>query len=365
MQPVRRISLIDQTAEQLRQAVRGGRWSERLPGVLRLAAECDVSTRVVRAALRQIEAEGLISGQGPGRSRGIAASARCRIAIPMHPLRVGIFFHDAVADRQLGYMVELQRALEAGGHVVFHAKKSQVELEYDLRRISRLICETPADAWVVGAGTHEVLKWFSTHPVPSIALFGRRRGLPIAGVGPNKVAAYTEVTRELIRLGHRRIVLLCRKLRRLPEPGSSERAYLKELAAHDIQVSQYNLPDWEESVEGFHALLSSLFQVTPPTALIIDEPPLVAAAQQFLAAHHFLVPEHVSLVCSDNDASFAWCKPPISHIRWAPGPVIRHVVRWAGNVSHQRVDLKQTLFPAEFVRGGTIGPAGKIRELQH
>ena len=73
MQPVRRISLIDQTAEQLRQAVRGGRWSERLPGVLRLAAECDVSTRVVRAALRQIEAEGLISGQGPGRSRGIAA----------------------------------------------------------------------------------------------------------------------------------------------------------------------------------------------------------------------------------------------------------------------------------------------------
>lgn len=359
MQPVRRISLIDQTAEQFRKEVRGGRWSGRLPGVLRLATECDVSTRVVRAALRQIEAEGLISGQGPGRSRGIAAAAPGRTEIPLHPLRVGIFLHDAVPDRQLGYMVELQHALEAAGHVVFHAKKSQVELQYDLRRIRRLICETPAEAWVVGAGTREVLEWFSVHPVPSIALFGRRRGVSIAGVGPDKVPAYTEVTRELVRLGHRRIVLLCRKLRRLPEPGSIERAYLKELAAHDIQVSQYNLPDWEETVEGFHALLSSLFQVTPPTALIIDEPPLFAAAQQFLASHHFLVPEHVSMVCTDHDASFAWCKPPISHIRWAPEPIIRRVVRWASNVSHHRADLKQTLFPAEFVRGGTIGPAGK------
>ena len=356
MPSIRRLSVIDQTVAHLRQELQGGRWSERLPGVLRLAAACDVSTRVMRAALRQLEAEGLLSGRGPGRGRSIAT--RHAADTPRHALRVAILAH-ATEDRQLGYMVELQHALEAGGHEVFYAEKSQVDLKHDVRRISRLVGETAADVWVLGGATREVLEWFSQQAVPSMALFGRRRGLPIAGAGPDKVPAYAAVTRELIQLGHRRIVLLCRKLRRLPEPGTIERAYLAELAAHGIPTSDYNLPDWEESIAGFHARLATMFQVLPPTALIIDEAPLFIAAQQFLAGHNLRVPEHVSLVCTDHDPAFEWCRPAISHIRWHAPPIIRCIVRWVTAVSKGRHHRKQTLFPAEFVRGGTIGPVAR------
>ena len=107
---------------------------------------------------------------------------------------------------------------------------------------------------------------------------------------------------------------------------------------------------------GFHGLLSSLFRLTPPTALIIDGAPLFTAVQQFLAGRGIRVPQQVSLVCTDADRTFAWCMPAISHIRWDSGPVVRRMVQWAANVSHGKKDLRQTLTPAEFIEGGTTGP---------
>jgi DNA-binding LacI/PurR family transcriptional regulator len=93
----------------------------------------------------------------------------------------------------------------------------------------------------------------------------------------------------------------------------------------------------------------------PVPVLVRATVPLFAAAQQFLAGHNLRVPGHVSLVCTDNDPSFIWCDPAITHIRWHYQPIIRRVVQWANNVSKGRPDRVQTLFPAEFVTGGTIG----------
>lgn len=163
----------------------------------------------------------------------------------------------------------------------------------------------------------------------------------------------------MIGLGHQRIVLICRKLRRLPEPGRVERAFLAELAAHDLPVSAFNLPDWESSSGDFHRMLSELFRLTPPTALIVDEVPPLMAVQQFLATHRLLVPQHVSLVSTDYDTTFSLFQPDVAHINWHHEPIIRRIVQWANNVSKGRKDLVQTMLPAQFVPGGTIGPAWK------
>ena len=37
-------------------------------------------------------------------------------------------------------------------------------------------------------------------------------------------------------------------------------------------------------------------------------------------------------------------------------PLVRRVTRWAANVSRGKEDLRQSLTPAVFVEGGTIGP---------
>ena len=178
-------------------------------------------------------------------------------------------------------------------------------------------------------------------------------------MGPDKAPALIAATRELIRLGHQRIVMLCTKLRRLPEPGRVEREFLSELARHGLPVSSYNLPDWEETPAGLHARLESLFKVTPPTAMIIDELPPLIGVQQFLALRRLRVPEQVSLITTDYDTSFSLCQPVVAHINWHSAPIIRRVVQWAENISTGRTDLKQTKFPAEFVAGGTIAPVWK------
>jgi len=358
MQAFRQLSVVQQLAEHLREGLREGHWQGQLPGVIRLAAELGVAKNTLVAALRLVATEGLVALSQDGRSRHTTGKTSSR----KRPLRIGILLHDSLTNDnpQSGQILfKLYHVLENAGFVPFFSEATQISLRHDVRRISRYISETPADAWVVAAGTRDVLEWFAASKQPCIALFGRRYGLPIAAVAPNKVPAYAAATNHLIALGHQRIVLVCRKLRRLPEPGRIERAFLAELAAHHLPVSDFNLPDWEESPEGIHRMLAGLFRITPPTAMIIDEMQHLIAVQQFLASRRLRVPEQVSLVTTDYDPSFAFCQPPVTHISWDPESIYQRVVRWATAVSKGRKDLVQTLLPAEFVKGGTAGPVWK------
>jgi DNA-binding LacI/PurR family transcriptional regulator len=165
------------------------------------------------------------------------------------------------------------------------------------------------------------------------------------------------LARHLVRLGHRRIVLIVRRTRLFPKPGASERAFLAALEEAGVQTGAYSLPDWEETPQGLHRVLSALFAHTAPTALVVAEAPLFAAVQQFVARRRLLVPEDVSLACTDPSPDFAWQQPPVTHIRWDHQPVIRRIVRWAGNVARGKDDRRQTHTKAELVEGGTIGPA--------
>jgi DNA-binding LacI/PurR family transcriptional regulator len=353
MKTFRLVCAAEQVAAHLREEVLGGGLSHRMPGIHQLAAELGANHKTVATAVRMLEKERLLVPQGTGRSRKIEIPRGFKP--PM--LRVGILPGDALG-RSAGYMIDLQHELIEAGHTVSFTPKTLSDLKMEVRRVAAMVKRNPADAWIVVAGSREVLEWFMTKNIPVLALFGRRRKLPIASTGPDKVPALRAATKTLIGLGHRRIVLLTRSVRRLPVPGAVEQAFLDALAAHGITPGPYHLPDWEESSDGFHARLESLFKVSLPTAMIVDEVPFFLAVQQFLAGRGLRVPENVSLVCTDASPDFAWYRPSVAHIRWDSRPVVRRVVRWAANVSGGRQDLRQTLTPAEFVPGGTVGPAG-------
>ena len=355
MHPLRLLSAAEQVAAHLRGELERGRWTGKIPGVNFLAAELGVNRKTADAALRLLEREGLLSGQGAGRRREIAPRGS---TVAGRRLRVGLILAEQ-SDRQLSYMVELQHALVESGHALVIPDQTLSDLGMKVERISRLVARTLADAWVVSAAGREVLEWFAAQPVPAFALFGFHTGVALAGIRPDKPAAYAAATRCLIEQGHQRIVLLGRRMGGVPVPRLSEQAALAEMERHGIRTSDYNLPAWEETREGLQRLLTSLFRVTPPTALIIDEAPFFIATHQFLAGCGLRVPEQVSLICTDPDPAFTWCTPGIAHIRWDSAPVVRRILRWAANISRGQRDLRQTLTPAKFVPGGTIGPAMK------
>ena len=362
MQPVPRTSVIELTVAHLRMAMREGRWSGSLPGVVRLATELDVCRHTIRAALRQLEADGLLGSRGLGRSRRIVAPDVAERTL--RRLRVGILLHDAPRNRNLQtsqILLEIQQILEKAGHTVFFYQKTQFELQHDLRRIKHHLGTAPVDALIVQAGSRVLLEWCAEQTLPTMSLYGRTDGLSLARTGPDKLPSYLAATRELIRLGHRRIVLITLRSRRKPTPGNIERAFLDELSAAGILTGDYNLPDWEETPQGYSLLLERLFQRTPPTALIIEESSRFIAASQFLARHRIAVPEQVSLVSTDNDGDFNWCYPGIAHMEWDAMFIVRRIVRWVASIQHGKPDRKTINCPAEFVPNGSIGPVPKGR----
>ena len=353
MSALRILSISEQIAAHLRGEIARGRWSGMMPGRKELARQCEVGINSMEEALRELEREGVIASQGAGRMRRITGSAR---GIDKRRLRIAVLAYErsGLSDPVFSEAVHV---LREAGHDAFFTRSSLVDLGMNVSRVAGLVGKTEADAWIVCAAPRQVAEWFASLSKPSFSLFGRRRGVPIASVGPDKGPAIVAAARRLIDLGHKRIVMLCRQERRLPVPGTVERAFLAELAAHGITPGPYHLPDWEDGMKGFQTRLESLFRVSPPTALIVDELKMFVATQQFLALKELSVPGDVSLVSMESDPAFEWCRPTIACIHWDHLPVMRRVVGWTNNVARGKVDLRETHTLAEFIDGGTIGPA--------
>jgi DNA-binding LacI/PurR family transcriptional regulator/DNA-binding transcriptional regulator YhcF (GntR family) len=342
---------VEQVADYLRENMTAGRWGTRIPGRITLARELGINEKTVEEALRQLEQQKFLIPQGVGKRRKISITKAERSA----SLRIALLNYEPETRGQ-NYIVDLVHQLADTGHTVFSTGKTLMELDMDVGRIAKLVDETQADAWIIVGGSRHVLEWFVEHSIPAFALFGRRRSLTIAGAGPAKPTAMIDLTKRLIQLGHRKIVLLVREERRLPKPGATESAFLKTLEANGIQPSSYHLPGWSESPDGFQKCLEELFRVTPPTALIVDESPFFVAAMQFFIKRGIRVPEAVSLACCDSDPNFSWCMPPITHIDWDSRPILKRIVNWASNISRGKIDHQQLETKAQFVEGGTIGP---------
>ncbi len=353
MTTFRLLSAVEQVAAHLRVELASGRWQETLPGVHLLAKELQVSRPTVEGALRALEKEGLLSGQGAGRRRLVVR----RDDLPPSALRVKILVYD-VGDLATSHIIELRHQLQMAGHQAEIAAKTLEDLKMDPRRVARFVATTDADVWVVASASLEVLQWFSEQPVHAFSLFGRLRGVPMAGATPRGAPAIERAVERLVELGHSRIVLITREDRRKPHPGDKERAFLEALQSHGIPPGAYHLPDWGNDMADFHRLLGSLFHLTPPTALIFGGAYLFIAAERHLAQRGIVAPRDVSLVSTDYyPDAFFWCDPPVSHIHWDHHPIVRRVVRWANNVARGKEDHRQTFTKAEFVEGGTVGPA--------
>jgi hypothetical protein len=357
MKLFRALTSVEQLAAYMRAEILAGSFGNTLPGVNRLAKELAVSPKTIIAAVAQLEHEGLLLSQGERR--------RCQVIADVEKvrvkLRVAILLYQP-SDRNLCYETELLYRLQESGHAAFFADKSLTELGLDVERVASYAKKINPDAWIVLSGSREILEWFASQGVAVFAQFGRLQGLPIAGMGVRKIPAMVEAVGKMVKLGHRRIVMIVRSERRKPKPAAFEQKFLDELEHLGIATGPYHLPDWEQTVEGLHRCLDALFQHTPPTLIFVSESMLFLSVKDYLSQRGVIAPRDVSLICHDPDEVFSWYHPPVSHINWDSGPIVRRIVGWANKVARGVVDKRQGFTIAEFVEGGTIGPpsAGRL-----
>ena len=350
MHTFKSLTVAEQLAEHIRKRIMTGELSGDMPGIRRLSNTLGVSSNTVMAAVGQLEHEGFLLPQGQGRRSRIARPE----GTPKPRFRVTFLPYER-ADMQLDYVLEIRQRLREEGYEVRIADKSLVDLGMMKRRIERLVKETETHAWVVFSAPREVLEWFATHRVPTFAVFGRFRRLPLAAAGLDKIPAFRAAVRRLIELGHRRIVLLQPKSNREPVLAQLVREALEEMELHGIETGPYNVPAWQQTPAGLRACLDSLFAVTPPTALIFDRPNELIGAQIHLAHKGILAPRDISLVC-DDDPAFEWCEPSVSCIRWQSRLWARRVLGWVKNVANDKEDIRQSFVKADFIEKSSVGP---------
>ncbi|HEX5790977.1 MAG TPA: substrate-binding domain-containing protein [Luteolibacter sp.] len=347
-------SLAEQVAQEIRAGLQEARWRGRMPGRKTLARELGVNHKTCEAALRMLEADGALVSEGPGLGRRIVGT----VQVQPKRLRVMILLYEK-SDRGTGYLVDLLHRLQKAGHQAEFAARTMQDMGMEVKRIARMVQQTDVDAWIVVAGSFDVLQWFSEQPTPAFALFGRLTQVPLASTSPRKADALKELVDRLVDFGHRRIVMLAREDRRKPVPGFIERLFLSQLEQRGVPTGAYNLPDWGDHREGLQQILTSLFRHTPPTALIASEPSILVAVLQHLSGLGIQAPNGISLACMDADEMFEWCTPNITHIAWDSHPVVQRVIQWAENISRGKDDRRKTANNARLILGGTIGPAPK------
>jgi DNA-binding LacI/PurR family transcriptional regulator len=241
------------------------------------------------------------------------------------------------------------------GFATKFAAKSLLDLGMDAKRVARFVRGVPADAWIVCAGSHDVLEWFREESLRAFAFFGGWSRTPIPALGVRK--DLRPVISQLVKLGHRRIVMLARGVHWQPNTSLFMRNFLDALRSEGIEPSAYHIPTFGYHPEDLHHCLDSLFKANPPTALFVSEAYLMIAVRDYLARRGILAPRDISLICFDHDHSYPWCVPVISHFAWDDAHVTRRVARWVTNVARGKDDRRQTFIMAKFIKGGTIGPA--------
>lgn len=325
-----------------------------MPGETWLVSNLRVGRNIVRAALKDLEKEGVLISQGAGKPRLISDELRESLA----NYRITFLVYSQ-SGRYTEDTQRLQRRLGELGHRVQVAPKTLTDLGMKAGRVAKMAEQVETDAWVVFAGSKEVLEWFAQQRKPAFALYGRFPDSPIARTGPGRFPAYQAAIQRLVELGHQRIVFLLPDSMRKPTPSRLLQGIIDELESLNVPTGDYTHPDWRETPEGLLQCVDKLFKHTPPTALFISQPREFHAVERHLAARGILAPRDISLICTEHDPDFEWSRPLTSHFEWSLRPCINRIARWVANVSRGKQDLRGSFTPVKFVEGGTIGPAPK------
>lgn len=150
--------------------------------------------------------------------------------------------------------------------------------------------------------------------------------------------------------------MLTRAERRHPNQGPTEQVFLDELDSRGLPTGAYHLPDWEETAEGLNRCLEELFQITPPTAIIVGDTALCFAIKNYLVLGPSSDLRRVELICTDSHPCFDWCLPPMPHFNWDSRPVIHRVLQWANGVAAGKEDQRQHLVLAKLVGADSLKP---------
>ncbi|MCW1921472.1 substrate-binding domain-containing protein [Luteolibacter arcticus] len=351
MESLRRITLADQTEAALREAIRDGRFGERLPGFRPLAKALSVNPVTVAEAVARLVEDGTLLSDGPRKKfripqagRGAKQTARRKVlyltAEPLHEMRT-------VALEILSQLLLERPEWDVRHRTTGHGNDARP----DRRRWDGLLKSEEARHLVVFGGRPDIAKWSLDRGVPAYFLGGDTGRLAVPMLGVNAADMLSQVMGKLMDLGHSRI---CQLMCGLPE-GFCQRQ--RNSMAECLEerglpfVPNYHAPIIPRSdPEDLAAALARVIKVRPPTALVLFDWEHFIIASCVLRDHGLRIPKDISIAMLSQDRMMEWHLPRIAHFKYPVVQVARTLTKWIETPPenlHMHVSLPLELMEAE------------------
>ena len=312
MQIPKRITLVSQTAEVIRQEAAAGRWREFLPGERQLAEELQVSRITLRTALQQLRREGLIKTQGQRHclcAKIPARAARRRTTVVAYLTTVPLHQFPLF---KLSEFAELQRLMQqAGLRLELVVEPRLADARSPAARLRERVAATNAACWVLSQCHLEIQRWFMEQPVPAIVTGSRHEGIQLPAVDFDNRAIARHAAGILFARGHRRVALV------LPDSGlagdlATEQGFREACARGNHADIEPLFWLHDGAAAGICRVLNPILTDPRPTALIVSHVQHIFTVVTQLLTHGLRVPQDVSLLCLRSDPDLAFLVPSIA-----------------------------------------------------
>lgn len=357
MKKPEKTSLGWKTAHILEEEIRRGRWMNYLPGYRALSKELGVSPRVVTDSLDILTRRKVLLPAEARRPRKINpdqstiildGQQKCLTVLSAIP-------YDQHNENTRHLLEKIYQRMSSVEWSVF----MEISKEYGAGEVSEhleiLACQRRHHRWLLISPSGNIVRWAMKKNLQVICLGGSVCDLPPPLVCLSISSLLKASFEKMVFLGHQKICLMTSRRTSNMFPHLAD--FVGELfQKHYIPYHQpYNLPLPEDDTpQSFQDCLESLFQLTPPTAIITAEPQFLPAIYSHCYRRGVLIPEQLSLITMQNASNQQWFVPQPAYFEAALESFLNPICNWIEN--YPKLPCASRFVEPDFMVEGSVGP---------
>lgn len=314
----KRLSLVTQTVQSLREGVRQGHWKKFLPGERDLCAQLQISRRTLRAALDELQRTGWLDVSERQRrqiktrrvTRSVGPQQKAIAVLSYYP-------HFAMSSLMMFVLDVLREKLAKAGYETHLYVNRACFTAQPARALEKLVLEQPAAAWLIFGSKEPMQRWFIRRKLPCLVVGSCAPEIQLPSVDSDHRAACLHAGGVLLRKGHTRIAMVLPQDAYGGDVASEEglREALKTAGANaELRVIRHDGTPQHLCVLLDHALRSAY----PPTAFLVARPMPTLTVVMHLLRRGKRIPQDVAVVAREDDPALHCSTPSVA--RYADNP---------------------------------------------
>lgn len=357
MQTPERVPLSHQTADTLEHEIRNGRYQNQLPGYRTLCDLLGVSPRTIHIALDLLTRRKIILPADGKRARKINPTIRTDRTDEHRGLKsILILAAMPLQSQPLATRSILER-------IIMHFSRKGWTVDYESsheyskgtpgNHLEQLKTDYKNDRWLLVSPLSTVIDWCHQQQLRTICLGGQITGKKLTGIAVS-LSIMLETSIEILAThGHRRICALvtplCNKSRGIIMEGLEH-----SLTSRGIDfLPSYNMPPIQKhNTKELWKCLTTLFSVSPPSAIITTEAIHLITIYSFCLKHQIHIPRDLSIIVTQESEHLPWLHPQPAYFEFPVNQYVSKISRWLEN--YPTTSCSPVLLTPKFIPGKSI-----------